>query len=108
MLVSADGCVGVYTKVFAHNIVFLSALVHILEQPVLQRCGGSQLWFIMQFFVFFFTFLITPCRLARPSDSKCSSISCSKGTFTMTPTGVFGLFVNGKYKSLVKICCCVR
>lgn len=59
MLVSADRCVGVYTKVFVHNTVFLSALVHTLEQTVLQRCGGSQLWLqlflLMRFFSFFFS-----------------------------------------------------
>lgn len=51
MLVSTDGCVGVYTKVLVHNTVFLSALVHIIEQAVLQWCGGSQLH--LQFFFFF-------------------------------------------------------
>lgn len=59
MLVSTDGCVGVYTKVFVHNTIFLSALVHIIEQTVLQWCGGLQLhlqfFALMQVFFFFFS-----------------------------------------------------
>lgn len=83
---STDGCVGVYTKVFVHNTVFLSVLVHIIEQTVLQWCGGSQLhlqfFALMQFFFLFWS----SSHLARPSDcDKCFSISCTKGTFTGTP-----------------------
>lgn len=77
MLVSADGCVGVYIEVFVHNTVFLSALAHILERAVLQRCvcgGGSRLQFL------FLSFVIKSSHLARPSDcDKCLSYQLHKG-----------------------------
>lgn len=61
--------VGVYTEVFVHNTVFLSALVHILEQTALQRCGGSQLWLqfflLMQFFFFFSDEIISLSKTFR-------------------------------------------
>lgn len=43
---SADGCVGVYTEVLVHNTVFLSALVHLLEQTVGAHNCGCSLFFL--------------------------------------------------------------